>query len=116
MNGLEVTDGTASYLTGILTPPTSPPALGIIPGAPGKDVPGQERRPTHVASAMWRSAQGRVFLPPIATPNTARIAPPRKPPRLCSSSGTDTAADVLPPLRTAAYMKMPPATRAIRFS
>jgi hypothetical protein len=35
MNGLELTDGTGQLLlTGILTP-TSPPAPGTIPGAPG---------------------------------------------------------------------------------
>ena len=56
-----------------------------------------------MASAMYEALKARISPPPIATPNTARIALPRKPPRLCSSaSGTSTEADVLPPLRTAA--------------
>lgn len=102
MNGLEVTDGTGQlFLTGILTPNLAARAWHHTGRAREKTC--RERRPALWPALCMKRSRACISLPPIATPNTARIAPPRKPPRLCSSaSGTNTAADVLPPLRTAA--------------
>lgn len=102
MNGIELTDGTGQLLlTGILTPNLAARVWHHTGRAGGKTC--RERRPALWPAPCMKRSRVCISLPPIATPNTARIAPPRKPPRLCSSaSGTNMAADGSRPPRTAA--------------
>ena len=102
MNGLELTDGTGQLLlTGILTPNLAARAWHHTGRARGQNVPGTETG--FMASAMYEALKGVYLSTAYSYAKHRRIAPPRKPPRLCSSaSGTNMAADGSRPPRTAA--------------
>lgn len=117
MNGMEVTDGTGEmYLTGFLSPNFGARAWHHTGRAKGLGTPEPKR-------ALWPAPCMKpltvfISLPPTVMPNIARITPPMKPLRLCSSAfGTSTAMAASPPPQIAAFTRrMPLATPATKFS